>query len=300
MDFLARLTAAYQTARQDLLAERNAQGHWTGELSASALSTATAISALVLIDRHGSDDTSAEVAPLIAGGIAWLGTQQNADGGFGDTDLSYSNISTTMLVQAAFHLAGLAEQHADLLQRAAQYVESKGGVEGLRRRYGKDKTFAVPILTNAALAGIVAWKEVSPLPFEAAWIPQSLYRFLGLPVVSYAIPALVAIGQAKFLKQPSWNPWALVRRAAIQPTLRVLQNIQPSSTDNTTRESSLRELVLARALYRCGDFEGLGEKILREYAKDLRGHYRRHAQAILNEKTEPSLDSGELETGSMK
>jgi len=64
------------------------------------------------------------------------------------------------------------------------------------------------------------------------------------------------------------------------------QNIQASATDNTTREVSLRELVLARALYRCGDDHGLGERILKEYARDLRGHYRRHAQAILSEKTQ--------------
>jgi len=58
----------------------------------------------------------------------------------------------------------------------------------------------------------------------------------------------------------------------------------PNSSDNTTRNHSLRELILARALYRCGDYEGLGEKILKEYARDLRGHYARHAQEILNEK----------------
>ena len=55
-----------------------------------------------------------------------------------------------------------------------------------------------------------------------------------------------------------------------------------SHVDNSTRNNSLRELVLARALYRSGDYEGLGEKILREYAKDLRGHYVRHAAAILD------------------
>jgi len=48
------------------------------------------------------------------------------------------------------------------------------------------------------------------------------------------------------------------------------------------RRVSLRELMLARALYRCGDHNGLGEKILREYAKDLRGHLARHAQAVLD------------------
>ena len=42
------------------------------------------------------------------------------------------------------------------------------------------------------------------------------------------------------------------------------------------------ELILARALYRCGDYEGLGEKILNEYINDYRGHYSRHAFAVLN------------------
>jgi hypothetical protein len=48
-----------------------------------------------------------------------------------------------------------------------------------------------------------------------------------------------------------------------------------------TRSDSLRELLLARALYRCGDHEGLGEEILRRYTKDLRGHLARHAEAVL-------------------
>ncbi|MFQ6035662.1 MAG: FAD-dependent oxidoreductase [Sedimentisphaerales bacterium] len=59
----------------------------------------------------------------------------------------------------------------------------------------------------------------------------------------------------------------------------------PSSADTLTRNSSLRELILARALYRCGDYEGLGEKILKEYARDLRAHFRRHAHIVLKEKT---------------
>ena len=58
----------------------------------------------------------------------------------------------------------------------------------------------------------------------------------------------------------------------------------PSSRDTLTRNRSLRELILARALYRCGDYQGLGEKILKQYARDLRGHYARHAQAVLKEK----------------
>ena len=64
----------------------------------------------------------------------------------------------------------------------------------------------------------------------------------------------------------------------------VAATIPASPVDTSTREVSLRELILARALYRCGDDNGLGERILREYARDLRGHYARHAMAILEEK----------------
>jgi hypothetical protein len=48
-----------------------------------------------------------------------------------------------------------------------------------------------------------------------------------------------------------------------------------------TRRESLRELLLARALYRCGDYQGVGKKILESYTQDLRGHLARHAQAVL-------------------
>ena len=59
---------------------------------------------------------------------------------------------------------------------------------------------------------------------------------------------------------------------------------RPAPSDTSTRECSLRELILARALYRCGDCDGIGEKILKQYAQDLRGHYARHAMAVLHEK----------------
>jgi len=48
-----------------------------------------------------------------------------------------------------------------------------------------------------------------------------------------------------------------------------------------TRRDSTRELLLARALYRCGDYGGVGKQILTQYTKDLRGHFARHAQAVL-------------------
>jgi hypothetical protein len=44
-----------------------------------------------------------------------------------------------------------------------------------------------------------------------------------------------------------------------------------------------RDLTLARVLYRLGDHAGLGRSILEQYAHDVRGHYARHAQAVLQE-----------------
>ena len=232
------LRAAYEKARADLLAERTSAGHWEGHLSSSALSTATAISALAIASRMSSSDSPHAVpadSQLAERGITYLVPQQNDDGGWGDTDKSHSNIATTMLVVAAFHLARQdahyhGSQHHGPLDRARAYLERKGGIDGLRRRYGADKTFAVPILTNCALAGLVDWSEVSPLPFEWACVPQRFYRWARLPVVSYAIPALVAIGQARYMHcGPRCPLTRLVRRAAIGPSLRVLERMQPHS-----------------------------------------------------------------------
>lgn len=225
----ARVRACYEIARQDLLNERDASGHWIGELSTSALSTATAVSALQLALRNGSQSSDADVS-LIRGGVRYLLDHQNSDGGWGDTDLSYSNIATTMLAVAALTLTGDAEQNPSVLSAANAYIEKKGGIAGLRKRYGKDKTFAVPILTNYALAGLVDWKEVAPLPFEAAVLPQSFYKFIQLPVVSYAIPALVAIGQAKYFHDKPWNPlMRMIRGSTFNSAAKVLTKMQPES-----------------------------------------------------------------------
>ena len=234
-----RLQAAYETARCDLLTERNPRGYWEGRLSSSALSTATAVSALVL--AHGHNETNAsgrlvdelyveELDDLILRALRWLADHQNDDGGWGDTDRSGSNIATTMLVRAAFQLTAVPADHAEVVSRADQYIEHAGGAAAVKKRYGRDKTFAVPILTNCALAELVPWREVSPLPFELACLPQRFYRFLRLPVVSYAIPALVAIGQARYVHQKPWNPITrFLRRRAMEPSFKTIEHMQPES-----------------------------------------------------------------------
>jgi squalene-hopene/tetraprenyl-beta-curcumene cyclase len=221
-----RLNSAYTAARDALLAERVAAGHWVGELSTSALSTATAVIALHLADP-------AEHVSLVEGGARWLEANQNADGGWGDTTRSFSNISTTMLCRAALELTGRTDA---VVARAEEYITAHAGTtpaeraEAIRRRYGKDRTFSVPILMTCALARLVPWREVPRLPFELACLPQSWYRFARLPVVSYALPALIAIGQCVHANRASFNPIRnVIRRLAVSPSLRVLRRIQPSS-----------------------------------------------------------------------
>ena len=231
---LHQLKTFYHQAAQRLLAEKTPGGYWVGELSASALSTATAISTLSFFledetSQQGEFSVSA-IEQQIESGVRWLIAEQNDDGGWGDTTKSHSNISTSMLVIAALTACGKADQFQDRISRANEYVESRGGVGGIRQRYGIDKTFAVPILANAAMVGLVPWREVSALPFEAACVPQRFYHLLQLPVVSYAIPALVAIGQVKFHFDPPWDPIRrTIRKRCIHPSLRVLEKMMPAS-----------------------------------------------------------------------
>ncbi len=245
-----RLERAYQTARAALFAERAPEGHWVGELSTSALATAVAVSALALVQKNTTAYGPFDV--LIDAGLRWLVEHQNADGGWGDTVKSFSNISTTMLCRAAFSMTTLARRASEgeaspSLARRANVVETALSkceswlaerygrtpeelAEAIRARYGRDRTFSVPILMTSALAGLVSWNEVPSLPFELACFPQALFRFLRMPVVSYALPALIAIGEAVYHHRKPWNPLARVFRAlSRRRSLKVLQKIQPSN-----------------------------------------------------------------------
>ena len=220
----SRLQAALAQARQALLDARTPAGHWEGELSSSALSTATAVCALALVEKF-------RVAPgafphsAIAAGLAWLASHANPDGGWGDTIFSWSNISTTALCWAAFGaVPGADQQYRALVTGAEKWLAlHAGGLEpdkladAIIARYGKDRTFSVPILTMCALSGrfgesAEAWRRVIPLPFELAAFPQKFFAALRLPVVSYALPALIAIGLVRHHHRPTRNPFTRCAR----------------------------------------------------------------------------------------
>ncbi len=106
----------------------------------------------------------------------------------------------------------------------------------------------------------------------------SHHRAMALALESIADPR-AAKPLADHLAKPGMTGYAQTTFARA----RELEQASLSTTSVESRRTALRELMCARALYRCGDYEGLGEKILRQYAEDLRGHLARHAQAVLNE-----------------
>jgi squalene-hopene/tetraprenyl-beta-curcumene cyclase len=75
-----------------------------------------------------------------------------------------------------------------------------------------------------------AWQIVRQLPFELAALPHQFYGALRLPVVSYALPALIAIGQVRHHFQPTRNPLTrAIRKLTKSRTLEILTAIQPEN-----------------------------------------------------------------------
>ena len=234
--FDQRRRRTQENTMRHLLEARSADGLWTGRLSSSPLATAVSIVAL-----HTADAKRFETS--IQKGLSWLAAHQNTDGGWGDTDnKDPSNLSTTLLALAALcavdkhgRFAATDAKARVWLKTTLRCTDEADLISAVYAAYGDDRTFAVPILTHCTLAGLFKdtpdpWRFVKALPFELAQLPRALYRVLNLTVVSYALPALIAVGQAKFHFDPPKNPLLrAIRRAAQAPTLERLQTLQPTN-----------------------------------------------------------------------
>ncbi len=236
----AQTAAALSAATDALLRERCDAGYWEGELCSSALSTATAVIALTRLSSGAAQNGD----PLLVDhALRWLLNNQNADGGWGDTVRSMSNVSTTALVWAAISAAGADDRFPDPVAKAEQWLQRacrnsapdwrRALAQTIRERYGKDRTFSVPILMACTLSGRMGadgWSEIPRLPFELSVLPHQFFGALQLPVVSYALPALIAIGRLIHRFSPSKNAalrW--IRDCAEDKAMEVLERIQPDN-----------------------------------------------------------------------
>ena len=200
---------------------RQEDGIWRGVLSSSAISTSVSLFALYEIDKE-------KYRLVIEAAAKWLEDTMCEDGSWGDSVDSPSNPTATLLSFAALHAVGHDSPRTRqlLTERFGGYSDDKI-IEGVLKYYGKDLTFSVPILVMCAMTGVIhSWDKIPSFPFELAVLPQRFFRFLNLPVVSYAIPALIAVGILRF-KKGKRGLVSGIRQQFIPSCLKVLTRLQP-------------------------------------------------------------------------
>ena len=216
--------------RNFLMSRRGKDAFFESHLSDSAVSTAVACVALEIADAQ-------RYAHEIDAAKEWLATHQNSDGLYGDSPESPANLTATFLAYVALARDG---KRQDLLANAQLWLLKQFGDfsflsvrQGFLAEYGKDLTFSVPILAMATAAGFFdqpaqAWRKMPRFPFEAILFPESFFKYMNLPVVSYAIPALICVGLAQLEHTPpGWIK--KLRSLAKNKALRVLTAKQPTS-----------------------------------------------------------------------
>ncbi|MBE6204276.1 MAG: squalene--hopene cyclase [Rikenellaceae bacterium] len=218
-----KIDAIISDLTERLKAQRKKGQMWRGELSSSAISTSVAAFALHKIDAE-------RYRQRIDQAVEWLLSTMAEDGSWGDSPESPSNMTATLLSYTSLYAQGRApEQTKRYLERRFGGIDDEHIVRGVLEYYGKDLTFSVPILVMCALAGILKkWDRIPQFPFELTILPQRFFRFLQLPVVSYAIPALIAVGIVRFRRgrQGIFSP---VREAFVPKCMRVLTSLQPEN-----------------------------------------------------------------------
>jgi len=182
--------------------------------------------------------------------------------------------------QAAFVLAMLGDP-AGLETLAAEVRAAPAWDEGWNYRgMGQFGSALSPLDKKIVALGRTGRREALPAILEKLDLLTvesdfSHHRAVALATESIADPA-AAKPLFDLLEKPGMTGY-------VHSTVEIARELgAPGGTNAvTTRRESIRELSLARALYRCADYGGLGEKILRAYTKDLRGHFARHAEAVL-------------------
>ncbi len=233
------MTASYndikslkQKLDEHIISLRNEEGYWDGKLSSSALSTAIAVFALWEYD-------SKKYKIHIEQGFNWLVKNVNIDGGWGDTIRSKSNLSTTLLTWACLSIVKDDPRFEECLHHAENWLtdqlkklDPKSISTAILNYYQDDQTFSVPILAMCALSGRLGeegWKLVPQLPYQLAVFPDKFFKLLNLSVVSYAIPALIAIGLVRSVNTKASKPVATFNKSIKSKVLKVLAEKQPNN-----------------------------------------------------------------------
>ncbi len=215
---------ATEILAEKILSQYSEGALWQGYLSSSAVSTATASFALLQCKQAHPE------------GARWLIENVNEDGAWGDTPESPSNMSATLLSYATLFAYRDTVDSEAVRQRADVWLKNHLGhsdfVSAILEYYGKDLTFSVPILVMCSLAGLFekeenVWKRIPRLPFSLALLPRHFFTLINISVVSYALPALIAVGllQYRALGKKS----SLKEKIVIPRVLKKLVSMMPES-----------------------------------------------------------------------
>ncbi len=216
--------------RRLLLGSRGKDSFFESSLSNSAVSTAVACIALEIADTK-------QYADEVRAGKNWLLNNQNEDGLYGDSPESPANLTATFMSYVAL---SRDNTHIDKLTKSKKFLLDHFGDfsfdsirKGFLDAYGEDLTFSVPILAMATSAGFftdarASWQSMPQFPFEAVIFPEKLFHCLNLPVVSYAIPALICVGLAQN-KHARSGVMKCIRSTVSKRALRILMEKQPES-----------------------------------------------------------------------
>jgi hypothetical protein len=149
---------------------------------------------------------------------------------------------------------------------------SVSGESAFGRRMSEMDSYIVALgrtKDKRALAPLV--DEVNKLDAKS---PFSRFRAVTLALEALGEPA-AARPLADLLARPGVSGYAMTDAKAITAAGGY------GAGSGNERNLCLRELAVARALYRCGDCDGAAARVLRHYSRDLRGVYALHATEVL-------------------
>ncbi len=221
---------------------RGASNGWLDQWDGPVVATATAVSALVLSEQHGSvlgeigapaeidSAYQGDLSELIVGSMHWLARRQHDDGGWNsyEADLAQpSDLFTSMIVRAAFQLTGAPAAYPELGDRMVGYIKKRGGADGLKSTYGSLASATLLARGCSALAEVVDWKQLPAIPVERATLgvgPSRVEFWMNRQPV---LPAIVAFGIAACSLHRPLNPLTHWRRArACRTAVEWLSDIQ--------------------------------------------------------------------------
>ena len=115
----------------------------------------------------------------------WLAATQGQDGGWGDAVTDASTLNATALAVAALQMED-PTRYQQPIARGRLWIDAGGGFAAVNDP--QRATLSGPCRTVWALAGLVPWRAIRPLPVEISLLPRPVRR-----TISTTFPAFLSL-----------------------------------------------------------------------------------------------------------